>query len=108
MEGGPESQTLTDFTPTIILNVPLDCVTQVSATVRINNFASASTNRIDQVLTSAFAHDTPYLAELSYTRQLSDKRTMVGVTCVFPRNMTTYRATLLLSRLEHLRLAIGY
>ncbi|WP_460623721.1 DUF3570 domain-containing protein [Hymenobacter tenuis] len=79
VEGGQGTQQLTDFTPTIILNVPLDSVTRVSANVGMDYYASASTDRIDQVLSSASAHDTRYHVDLGYSRQLADKRTLVGV-----------------------------
>jgi len=79
VEGGRGTQQLTDLTPTIILNVPLDSATRISANVGVDYYASASTDRIDQVLSSPSAHDTRYHLDLGLTRQLADKRTIVGL-----------------------------
>ncbi|TGE10488.1 DUF3570 domain-containing protein [Hymenobacter fodinae] len=79
VQGGRGTQYLTDLTPTIILNVPLDSVTRVSANVGVDYYASASTDRIDQVLSSPSSHDARYHVDLGYSRQLADKRTIVGV-----------------------------
>ncbi|RYU81252.1 DUF3570 domain-containing protein [Hymenobacter persicinus] len=78
VEGGIGTQHLTDLTPTIILNVPLDSATRISANLGMDYYASASTDRIDQVLSSPSAHDTRYHLDLGYSRQLADKRTIVG------------------------------
>ncbi|QIL75001.1 DUF3570 domain-containing protein [Hymenobacter sp. HDW8] len=79
VEGGIGTQQLTDVTPTIILNVPLDSVTRVSANLGMDYYSSASTDRIDQVLSSASSQDTRYHLDLGLARQLADKRTIVGV-----------------------------
>ncbi|WP_187631953.1 DUF3570 domain-containing protein [Hymenobacter lutimineralis] len=79
VEGGRGTQQLTDFTPTIILNVPLDSATRVSANLGVDYYASASTDRIDQVLSTPSSSDTRYHLDLGYSRQLADKRTIVGV-----------------------------
>ncbi|MBD2714066.1 DUF3570 domain-containing protein [Microvirga sp. STR05] len=79
VEGGIGTQQLTDFTPTIILNIPLDSVTRLSANVGLDYYASASTDRIDQVLSTPSSSDTRYHVDLGLSRQLADKRTIVGV-----------------------------
>lgn len=79
VEGGQGTQHLTDLTPTIILNVPLDSVTRVSANFGVDYYASASTDRIDQVLSSPSSSDTRFHLDLGLSRQLADKRTIVGV-----------------------------
>lgn len=79
VEGGQGTQHLTDLTPTIILNVPLDSVTRVSANFGMDYYASASTDRIDQVLSSPSSSDTRFHLDLGLSRQLADKRTIVGV-----------------------------
>ncbi|QDA59241.1 DUF3570 domain-containing protein [Hymenobacter jejuensis] len=79
VEGGRGTQHLTDLTPTIILNIPLDSVTRVSANVGMDYYASASTDRIDQVLSSPSSSDTRYHVDLGYSRQLADKQTIVGL-----------------------------
>ncbi|MBF9239947.1 DUF3570 domain-containing protein [Hymenobacter sp. BT683] len=79
VEGGIGTQQLTDFTPTIILNVPLDSVTRLSANLGMDYYASASTDRIDQVLSTPSSSDVRYHLDLGLSRQLADKRTIVGV-----------------------------
>ena len=79
VEGGRGTQQLTDLTPTIILNVPLDSVTRLSANFGMDYYASASTDRIDQVLSSPSSSDTRFHLDLGLSRQLADKRTIVGV-----------------------------
>jgi hypothetical protein len=79
VEGGQGTQQLTDLTPTIILNVPLDSATRLSANLGMDYYASASTDRIDNVLSSPSAHDTRYHLDLGLARTLADKRTIVGV-----------------------------
>lgn len=78
VEGGIGTQHLTDVSPAILLNVPLDSVTRLSANVGIDYYASASTDRIDQVLSSPSAADVRYHADFGLARQLTDKRTTVG------------------------------
>ncbi|SNC64219.1 Protein of unknown function [Hymenobacter gelipurpurascens] len=85
VEGGQGTQQLTDLTPTIILNVPLDSVTRVSANLGMDYYASASTDRIDQVLSSPSSHDSRYHLDLGLSRQLADKRTIVGVGAGFSK-----------------------
>ena len=79
VEGGIGTQRLTDVAPAILLNVPLDSTTRLSANVGIDYYASASTDRIDQVLSSPSASDVRYHADFGLARQLADKRTTVGV-----------------------------
>ncbi len=78
VEGGIGTQYLTDLTPTIILNVPLDSATRLSANLGMDYYASASTDRIDQVMSSPSAKDTRIHADFGLSRQLADKRTIVG------------------------------
>ena len=78
VEGGIGTQHLTDVTPTIILNVPLDSVTRVSANLGLDYYASASTNRIDQVYSSPSSSDTRFHLDLGLSRQLT-KRTIAGI-----------------------------
>jgi hypothetical protein len=79
VEGGRGTQQLTDFTPTIILNVPLDSVTRISANLGLDYYASASTDRIDQVLSTPSSSDTRFHLDLGLSRQLADKRTIIGL-----------------------------
>jgi hypothetical protein len=79
VEGGTGTQHLTDVTPTILLNVPLDSATRMSANLGMDYYASASTDKIDQVLSSPSAQDTRFHLDLGLSRALADKRTIVGV-----------------------------
>lgn len=79
VEGGQGTQQLTDLTPTIILNVPLDSATRISANLGMDYYSSASTDKIDQVMSSPSAHDTRIHLDLGVSRQLADKRTIVGL-----------------------------
>ncbi|WP_048826545.1 DUF3570 domain-containing protein [Hymenobacter sp. DG25B] len=85
VEGGQGTQQLTDLTPTIILNVPLDSATRVSANMGMDIYSSASTDRIDQVLSSPSARDTRYHLDLGISRQLANKRTIVGAGAGFSK-----------------------
>jgi hypothetical protein len=79
VEGGIGSQHLTDTAPTILLNVPLDSTTRLAANVGIDYYASASSDKIDQVLSSPSAADVRYHADFGLARSLADKLTTVGV-----------------------------
>ncbi|MGI4873816.1 MAG: DUF3570 domain-containing protein [Janthinobacterium lividum] len=79
VEGGIGSQQLTDVAPTILLNVPLDSTTRLSANVGIDYYASASSDKIDQVLSSPSAADLRYHADFGLSRTLADKLTTLGV-----------------------------
>ena len=78
VEGGIGSQHLTDVAPTILLNVPLDSTTRLAANVGIDYYASASSDKIDQVLSSPSASDVRYHADFGLARTLTDKLTTLG------------------------------
>ena len=78
VEGGLGSQHLTDTAPTILLNVPLDSTTRLSANVGIDYYASASSDKIDQVLSSPSAADVRYHADFGLSHTLANKLTTVG------------------------------
>lgn len=79
VEGGRGTEQLTDVTPTIILNVPLDTLSRLSANVGADFYASASTDRIDQTLSSPSSHDVRYHADFGYTREQPAARRIVGL-----------------------------
>ncbi|MGI4866220.1 MAG: DUF3570 domain-containing protein [Janthinobacterium lividum] len=79
VEGGLGSQHLTDTAPTILLNVPLDSTTRLSANVGIDYYASASSDKIDQVLSSPSAADVRYHADFGLSHELASKLTTLGV-----------------------------
>jgi len=78
VEGGIGSQHLTDVAPTILLNVPLDSTTRLAANVGIDYYASASSDKIDQVMSSPSASDVRYHADFGLSHTLADKLTTVG------------------------------
>jgi hypothetical protein len=79
VEGGIGSQHLTDTAPTILLNVPLDSTSRLAANVGIDYYASASSDKIDQVLSSPSAADVRYHADFGLSHVLANKLTTLGV-----------------------------
>ncbi len=79
VEGGIGSQHLTDVAPTILLNVPLDSTTRLAANVGIDYYASASSDKIDQVMSSPSASDVRYHADFGLSHILADKLTTLGL-----------------------------
>jgi hypothetical protein len=79
VEGGIGSQHLTDTAPTILLNVPLDSTTRLAANVGIDYYTSASSDKIDQVMSSPSSHDARYHADFGLARVLANKLTTVGL-----------------------------
>jgi hypothetical protein len=78
VEGGVGDQHLTDVAPTILLNVPLDSTTRLAANVGIDYYASASSDKIDQVLSSPSASDVRYHADFGLSHTLANKLTTLG------------------------------
>lgn len=78
VEGGIGDQHLTDTAPTILLNVPLDSTTRLAANVGIDYYASASSDKIDQVLSSPSASDVRFHADFGLSRTLANKLTTLG------------------------------
>ena len=78
VEGGLGSQHLTDVAPTILLNVPLDSTTRLAANVGIDYYASASSDKIDQIMSSPSSHDVRYHADFGLSHGLADKLTTLG------------------------------
>jgi hypothetical protein len=78
VEGGIGDQHLTDVAPTILLNVPLDSTTRLSANVGIDYYASASSDKIDQVMSSPSSHDVRYHADFGLSHTLANKLTTLG------------------------------
>ena len=78
VEGGIGSQHLTDTAPTILLNVPLDSTTRLAANVGVDYYTSASSDKIDQVMSSPSSHDARIHADFGLSHTLADKLTTVG------------------------------
>ncbi|MBF9141996.1 DUF3570 domain-containing protein [Hymenobacter properus] len=79
VEGGRGTQQLTDVPPAIIVNVPLDTVSRLSANLGADFYASASTDRIDFALSTPSTHDVRYHGDFGYTREHKYKGTIWGV-----------------------------
>ena len=78
VRGGIGTQHLTDVTPTIIVNIPLDTISRLTANVGADFYASASTDRIDYVLSTPSAQDVRVHADFNYLRQRPAQRQQVG------------------------------
>ncbi len=79
VEGGRGTEHLTDVPPAIIVNVPLDTVSRLSANVGADFYASASTDRIDFALSTPSSHDVRVHGDFGYTREHKYKGTIWGV-----------------------------
>ncbi|MDO7876518.1 DUF3570 domain-containing protein [Hymenobacter sp. ASUV-10] len=79
VEGGRGTQQLTDVPPAIIVNVPLDTVSRLSANVGADFYASASTDRIDFALSTPSSHDVRYHGDFGYSREQRTKGRLWGV-----------------------------
>jgi hypothetical protein len=79
VEGGRGTQQLTDVPPAIIVNVPLDTVSRLTANVGADFYASASTDRIDFALSTPSAHDVRYHGDFGYSREHKHNGTAWGV-----------------------------
>ena len=79
VEGGRGTQYLTDVSPTIIVNIPLDTVSRLSVNVGSDFYASASTDRIDYVLSTPSAHDARIHGDFGYSREQKTQGTIWGV-----------------------------
>ena len=93
MEGGRGTEQLTDVTPTIIVNIPLDTVSRLTANIGVDFYASASTDRIDFALSTPSSRDTRLHADFGYTREQKAKGTQWGAGAGFRRSTTTRRST---------------
>ena len=79
VEGGRGTEHLTDVPPAIIVNVPLDTVSRLTANVGADFYASASTDRIDFVLSTPSANDVRVHGDFGYSREHKYNGTLWGV-----------------------------
>ncbi|MBD2767372.1 DUF3570 domain-containing protein [Hymenobacter sp. BT664] len=79
VEGGRGTELLTDVTPTIIINIPLDTASRLSANIGADFYASASTDRIDFALSSPSSHDKRLHADFGYSRAQKARGTQWGL-----------------------------
>ena len=78
VEGGRGTEHLTDVPPAIIVNVPLDTVSRLTANVGADFYASASTDRIDFALSTPSARDVRIHGDFSYSREHKHTGTLWG------------------------------
>lgn len=78
--GGIGTEELTDVTPTIIVNVPLDTVTNLNVNFGMDFYSSASTDNIDFNVSSASSSDTRTHLNVSLSRLNKARRTIKSVT----------------------------
>ena len=79
VEGGRGTEHLTDVPPAIIVNIPLDTVSRLTANVGADFYASASTDRIDFALSTPSAHDARIHGDVGYSREHKYNGTLWGV-----------------------------
>lgn len=68
--GGIGTQELTDNAGTIIINVPLDSVSRLNINTNLNYYTSASTDRINTIMSSASADDFRGQLYMTYSEDL--------------------------------------
>ena len=79
VEGGRGTEHLTDVPPAIIINIPLDTVSRLTANVGADFYASASTDRIDFALSTPSSSDTRFHGDFGYSREHKYNGTIWGV-----------------------------
>ncbi len=79
VEGGRGTEHLTDVPPAIIINIPLDTVSRLTANVGADFYASASTDRIDFALSTPSSNDVRYHGDFGYSREHKYTGTLWGV-----------------------------
>lgn len=67
--GGIGTEELTDIASIIIVNVPLDSTSELSVTAGFNHYSSASTDRIDDAISSASKNDERWQSQIEYTKK---------------------------------------
>lgn len=78
--GGIGTEELTDVTPTIIVNVPLDTVTNLLVNFGMDFYSSASTDNIDYNVSSASSSDTRTHINVGLSQRNSLNRTTKSLT----------------------------
>jgi hypothetical protein len=76
--GGTGTEELTDFTPTIIVNVPIDSSRQLSINLGVDFYSSASTDNIDDI-SSASGKDSREHLDLTFTKRIPYRRKTFNV-----------------------------
>jgi hypothetical protein len=76
--GGMGTEELKDIATKFIVNIPLDSTSQLSVSAGMNYYSSASTDNIDQNVSSASADDYRGQFSIDYTRRNSARRYYYG------------------------------
>lgn len=71
--GGIGTEQLTDFTPKVVINVPINETTQLNIDGGFDRYTSASTDQIDSYTSSASSQDTRIHGNVGITKTLKDK-----------------------------------
>ena len=74
VQGGVGREELIDVANILVVNIPLDSIRSISATVGADFYSSASTDMIDANLSSASIKDLRAYASLGYQQKKSKKR----------------------------------
>ena len=77
--GGRGTEELTDLTPTIIINVPLDSTKQLTINFGVDFYSSASTDNIDLDVSSDSEKDSRKHLEVTYTKRIPYRRETFSV-----------------------------
>jgi len=72
--GGRGTESLTDITPAVIVNIPLDSAKALSVNVGTDLVTSASTDNMDFIVSSASRRDLRYHFHTTYTQRLAHPR----------------------------------
>ena len=78
--GGIGTEELSDITPTVIVNVPLDTVTQLNVNFGMDFYSSASTDNIDYNVSSASSSDSRIHLNVSLSRSNNARRIIKSIT----------------------------
>jgi hypothetical protein len=79
VQGGVGTEELIDVANIIVINIPLDSVRSINATVGADFYSSASTDMIDANLSSASSKDLRAYASLGYQQKNLRKGTTFGI-----------------------------
>lgn len=83
--GGTGTEELSDFANVFTINIPLDSVNAVSVYAGADYYSSASTDNIDNVVSSASSQDSRVFATFSYNRKNLQKNEIYGVHAGFSK-----------------------
>lgn len=79
VQGGVGNEELMDFANILVVNIPLDSIRSVNATVGADFYSSASTDMIDANLSSASIKDLRAYASIGYQQKNLSKGTTIGI-----------------------------